>query len=125
MVAPFAAFGEGGVVGLQAVDGTVVGHADEQGATESGVGETGDGLDGGVLGNAPFALCVDVPAQRGFVFQVEGLAVGSEQVADRAGSLSGDGRTFLHVGGEHIDECGLQLAVVEIAEDQFVVAVEA
>ena len=50
VVADLAAFGEGVVVVFEAVDGAVVGYADEEGAPVPGVGETGDGLDCSVLG---------------------------------------------------------------------------
>ena len=60
--------------------GAVVGYADEEGSSVSGVGEAGDGFDGGVLDDFGLLLLFDVPAEGGFVFEVEGFAVGAEQV---------------------------------------------
>ena len=77
-VADLASFGEGVVVVFEPVDRTVVGYADEEGAPVGGVREAGDGLDGGVLDDLGLLLLFDVPAEGGFVFEVEGFAVGAE-----------------------------------------------
>jgi len=100
LVASLAALGEGGVVVLEATDGAVVGDADEEGATEFGVGEAGDGLDSRVLGGTAPCLPVDIPAQGGLVLQVLRLTVGAQQVADGTSPLAGGDGPLLHARGE-------------------------
>ena len=56
LVAALASLGERGVVVFDAMDRAVVGHAYQEGAAEVGVGESCDGLDGGVLNSAAPAL---------------------------------------------------------------------
>ena len=70
-----AALGEGLVVVFEAVDGAVVGYADEEGAAVAGVGEAGDGLDGGVLDEPGLVALLDVPAEAGFVFDHRPIAL--------------------------------------------------
>ena len=124
-VADLTAFGEGAVVVFEAMGGAVVGYADEEGSSIVGVGESGDGFDGGVLDDFGLLLLFDVPAEGGFVFEVERFAVGAEQVTDGTGLLVGDDGLFLYLGC--VDGCyrGLHFLVVEICEHDFVVAVKA
>ena len=79
----------------------------EEGAAVAGVGEAGDGLDGGVLDELGLVALLDVPAEGGLVLEVEGLAVGAEQVADGAGLLVGDYGLFVDLGREEGHHVGL------------------
>ena len=72
-----ASLGEGAVVVFEAVYRAVVGYADEEGAAIAGVGEAGDGLEGGGLDELGLVLLFDVPAEGGLVLEVEGLTVGA------------------------------------------------
>ena len=67
----------------------------------------------------------DVPAEGGLVLEVLGLAVGAEEVADRAGLLVGDDGLLLDL--HRVDGChgSLHLLAVEVGEDDLLVAVMA
>ena len=98
-VADLTAFGEGAVVVFEAIGGAVVGYADEEGSSVSGVGEAGDGFDGGVLDDFGLLLLFDVPAEGGFVFEVERFR-GRRRAGHRMGPglLVSDDGLFLYLG---------------------------
>ena len=88
--ASWLGLGAAGVVGIEAVDGAVVGDADEQGAALAGVQERGDGLEAGGLERLEELAGVGVGAQGGLVLEVGGLLVGAEELDDVAVLLVGD-----------------------------------
>ena len=123
-VADQTSFGEGVVVVFETVDVEPLSATPmRRGAPVGGVREAGDGLDRSGLDDLGFLLLFDVPPQSGLVFEVEGLAVGAEQVTDGTGLLVGDDGLFLYL--RRVDRCHrlLQLFAVEVGENDLFVAV--
>ena len=114
-----------GVVAGEAVDGAVVGDADEQRAALPAVEERGDRLERRRLEGLVDLAGVGPGAQRRLVLEVVVLTAGAEQLADRAVLLVSDPGLALDQWWRRPDGRSVaRSSVVEELERDLLVAVE-